>query len=45
MVEYYNDEKDIILVFMSNNFEVSAFEKTSLQELLTEHMVNQSVKE
>jgi hypothetical protein len=26
MVEYYDDEKDIILVFLTNNFEVSALE-------------------
>lgn len=26
MVEYYDDEKDIVLVFLTNNFEVSALE-------------------
>jgi hypothetical protein len=26
MVEYYDDDKDILLVFLSNNFEVSALE-------------------
>ena len=30
MVEYYDDEKDIILVFLSNNFEVSALEIANL---------------
>lgn len=30
LVEYYDDEKDIILVFLTNNFEVSALEIAQL---------------
>src|SRR6056297_4009888 len=30
LIEYYDDEKDIILVFLSNNFEVSALEVARL---------------
>jgi len=50
LVEYYDDEKDELLVFMTNNFEVSAFEVARLYRnrwqietfFYAKHMVMQS---
>ena len=50
IVEFYDNKNDELLVFLTNNFEVSSlgvsvFDKTPMAELLTDSQFNQNVKE